>query len=47
MYFINRSNKLAHSALPIARTIEINLLEMLDEKDIPPAEKPVNDEYYL
>jgi putative membrane protein len=31
----------------IARTIEINLLEMLGEKDIPPPEQPVNNEYYL
>lgn len=31
----------------IARTIEINLLEMLRETDIPPPTQPVNDEYYL
>ncbi len=31
----------------IARTIEINLLQMLGEKDIPEPTKPVNDEYVL
>lgn len=31
----------------IARTIEINLLQMLGEQQIPPPVKPVNDEYFL
>jgi putative membrane protein len=31
----------------ISRTIEINLLEMLDEKQIPEPVKPVNNEYVL
>ena len=31
----------------IARTIEINLLQMLGEKDIPKAVQPVNNEYVL
>lgn len=38
------------SSLPlnnIARTIEINLLEMLEEKDIPEPIRPVNNEYIL
>jgi len=31
----------------IARTIEINLLEMLGEENIPAPNKPINDEYFL
>lgn len=31
----------------ICRTIEINLLQMLGEKDIPPPVQPINQEYYL
>lgn len=31
----------------ITRTIEINLLEMLGESDVPPALKPVNNEYVM
>jgi len=31
----------------ITRTIEINLLEMLGETDIPEPVKPINDEYVL
>jgi putative membrane protein len=31
----------------ITRTIEINLLQMLGEKDIPEPVKPINDEYVL
>ncbi|MFD1256683.1 bestrophin family protein [Mucilaginibacter terrae] len=49
MYLMNPFEEIA-TGIPlnqIARTIEINLLEMLGEKDIPPAEKPVNDEYFL
>jgi putative membrane protein len=31
----------------ISRTIEINLLEMLGEKDIPAPVKPINNEYVM
>jgi putative membrane protein len=31
----------------IARTIEINLLQMLGEKEIPPPVQPYNNEYIL
>jgi putative membrane protein len=49
MYLMNPFEEIA-TGIPlnqISRTIEINLLEMMGEKDIPPPEKPVNNEYFL
>lgn len=31
----------------ITRTIEINLLQMMGESDVPPPITPINDEYVL
>lgn len=49
MYLMNPFEEIA-TGIPlnqIARTIEINLLEMLGEENIPEPDKPVNNEYYL
>jgi putative membrane protein len=49
MYLMNPFEEIA-TGIPlnqIARTIEINLLQMMGEKDVPAPEKPIDNEYYL
>lgn len=43
-FYVNASGLPLNS---ISRTIEINLLQMMNETDIPEAIKPINDEYIL